>query len=99
MVLRHRSHPFVAVLRPPYPVNGFGTGRAGQQAQMSSEERQRQIREQGSRPAEAEKQEAARTGREALERSEAERSAEQASSTKQNPPLAEEDADRPTPRR
>jgi hypothetical protein len=66
---------------------------------VSSEERQRQIREQGSRPAEVQKQEEAKGAREALERAEAERAADQTGSPDQPKPLAEDDPDRPTPRR
>jgi hypothetical protein len=66
---------------------------------LSSEERQRELREQGSRPAEAEREEQARSGREALERLEGERAAEQRPSPDEEAPLAEEDPDRPTPRR
>jgi hypothetical protein len=66
---------------------------------MSSEERQRQLREQGSRPGEAQKQEEARRAREALEQAEAERAAGGAESPDEPAPLAEEAADRPTPRR
>ena len=66
---------------------------------MSSEERQRQVREQGSRPAQAQKQEEARRGREALEQSEAKRAAGGAKSPDEQAPLAEEAGERPTPRR
>jgi hypothetical protein len=66
---------------------------------VSSEERQRQVREQGSRPGEAQKQEEARRGREALEQAEAERAASETESPDEPAPLAEEAAERPTPRR
>jgi hypothetical protein len=66
---------------------------------MSSEERQRQIREQGSRPGETQKQDEARRGREALEQTEAERATEGARSPDEPAPLAEEAGERPTPRR
>jgi hypothetical protein len=65
---------------------------------MSSEERQRIIREQGSRPAEAEKQEGARSSREALTREEAARQGGQPSGDGPKP-SAESDSDRPVPRR
>jgi len=65
---------------------------------MSSEERQRIIREQGSRPAEAEKQEGAKASREALTREEASRAGEQPDSDGPKP-SAESDSDRPVPRR
>jgi hypothetical protein len=64
-----------------------------------SEERQRILREQGSRPAEAEKEESAEAGREKLGRSEAERQAEQAESPDQPMPRAEDDPSTPRPRR
>jgi hypothetical protein len=66
---------------------------------MSSEERQRQLREQGSRPGEAQRQHEARSGREELERTEAERAAFQRGSPDEKPPMAEDDEDRPVPRR
>jgi len=66
---------------------------------MSSEERQRELREHGSRPARAQQEEEARGGREALERLEGERAAEQRRSPDEETPLAEDDSDRPTPRR
>ena len=66
---------------------------------MSSEERQRQVREQGSRPGEAQKQEEARRSREALEQAEAERAAGGVQSPDEPVPPAEEAEDRPTPRR
>jgi len=66
---------------------------------MSSEERQREVREQGSRPGETQKQEEARSAREALEREEANRAASQRRSPDEATPVAEDDADRPTPRR
>jgi hypothetical protein len=65
---------------------------------MSSEERQRTIREHGSRPAVAEKAEAARTGREALGQQESERQAEQ-DDAHATAPVAEDDASKPRPRR
>jgi len=65
---------------------------------MSSEERQRTIREHGSRPAEAEKEEGARTGREALGQQESERQAEQVDGQGATP-MAEDDASKPRPRR
>jgi hypothetical protein len=65
---------------------------------MSSEERQRTIREHGSRPAEAEKEEAARTGREAVGRQESERQTEQVDGHG-TAPMAEDDASKPRPRR
>lgn len=65
---------------------------------MSSEERQRTIREHGSRPAEAEKAEAARKGREALGQQESERQAEQ-EDAEATGPVAEDDASKPRPRR
>jgi hypothetical protein len=66
---------------------------------MSSEERQRTIREHGSRPAEAEKEEAARTGREALGQEESERRAEQGAPSDTTAPVSEDDASKPRPRR
>ena len=65
---------------------------------MSSEERQRIIREQGSRPAEAEKQQDAKDSREALGR---EQSPPQDQTGDQDlpKPAAEDDSDRPVPRR
>jgi hypothetical protein len=65
---------------------------------MSSEERQRTIREHGSRPAEAEKADAARKGREALGQQESERQAEQGDAEGTGP-MAEDDASTPRPRR
>jgi hypothetical protein len=65
---------------------------------MSSEERQRTIREHGSRPAEAEKAEAAHSGREALGQQESERHAEQ-DDTEATAPVAEDDPSKPRPRR
>jgi osmotically-inducible protein OsmY len=65
---------------------------------MSSEERQRTIREQGSRPAEAEKEEAARTAREALGQQESERQTEQEDGHA-TAPMSEDDASKPRPRR
>ena len=65
---------------------------------MSSEERQRQLREQGSRPGEAQRQHEAQSGREELERAEAER-ASQRGSLDEKAPMAEDDEDRPVPRR
>ena len=66
---------------------------------MSSEERQRQLREAGSRPAEAEKQDSAKTGREAMGREEGERQAEQHRSPDEPAPIAEDDPQKPRPRR
>jgi hypothetical protein len=66
---------------------------------MAGEERQRELREQGSRPAQAQQAEEARGGREALVRVEGERAAEQRRSPDEETPKAEEDPDRPTPRR
>jgi hypothetical protein len=66
---------------------------------MSGEERQRQLREQGSRPAEAERQEQAQSNRELLERADAERAARQRRSPDEPAPPAEDDENRPTPRR
>jgi hypothetical protein len=65
---------------------------------MSSEERQRTIREHGSRPAEAEKAEAARVGREAVGQQESERQTGQ-EATRDTAPVAEDDASKPRPRR
>jgi hypothetical protein len=66
---------------------------------MSSEERQRTIREHGSSPAEAEKAESARTGREALKQQESERRAEQNDTVDGPTPMAEDDPSAPRPRR
>jgi hypothetical protein len=66
---------------------------------MSGEERQRELREQGSHPGQAQREEQARSGRENLERLEGERAADQRRSPDEEAPLAEEDPDRPTPRR
>ena len=66
---------------------------------MSNLERQRILREAGNRPAEAEKEADAREGKEALGQEEAERAAEQARSPDDPAPAAEDDPDRPTPRR
>jgi hypothetical protein len=66
---------------------------------MSSEERQRELREQGSPPARAQREEEARGARESLKRLEGERAAQQRRSPDEAKPLAEEDPDRPTPRR
>jgi len=66
---------------------------------MSSEERQRQVREHGSRPGETQKQEEARRAREALEQAEAEQRTGVGDSTDEPAPLAEDAAERPTPRR
>jgi hypothetical protein len=66
---------------------------------VSSEERQRQVREQGSRPGEAQKQDEARRGREALEQAEAERASGGAKSPDEPAPPAQEAAERPIPRR
>lgn len=66
---------------------------------MGSEERQREIREQGSRPAETERQEQARSDRELLERSNAEPGRAQPRSPDEPAPLTQDDENRPTPRR
>jgi hypothetical protein len=71
---------------------------AGKTEGMSSEERQRTIREHGSRPAEAEKAEAARAGREAVGRLESERQTDQ-EDAQGAAPVAEDDASKPRPRR
>jgi hypothetical protein len=71
---------------------------AGKTEAMSSEERQRTIREHGSRPAEAEKEEAARAGREAVGQQESERQTEQEDAQGATP-VAEDDASKPRPRR
>jgi hypothetical protein len=65
---------------------------------MSSEERQRILREQGNRPAEAETQTGAASSREALNREDAEQRGQVPSSDEPSPP-AEESEDRPVPRR
>ena len=66
---------------------------------MGSEERQREIRQQGSRPAETETQERARSDREELARSDAERGDAQPRSPDEPAPLTQDDEDRPAPRR
>ena len=66
---------------------------------VSSEERQRELRERGSRPAETQKQEQARSNRELLARADAERTARQRHSPDEPTPTAEDDEARPTPRR
>ena len=66
---------------------------------MSNEERQRTLREAGSRPAQAEKEEGARSSSEELGREQAEREAEQRPTPEVPAPLAEESEDRPRPRR
>jgi hypothetical protein len=66
---------------------------------MSSEEQLREVREQGSRPGEAQKQQEAQSAREALEREKAGRVASQRESPEEATPMAEDDEDRPTPRR
>ena len=66
---------------------------------MSGEERQRELREAGPRPAQAEKESGADEGREALGRQEAERRAEQERSPDRPTPLPEDEPDRPRPRR
>jgi hypothetical protein len=66
---------------------------------MSSEERQRRIREQGSRPGEAKRQDEAETSREARERSEGQRADTEGGSSEEVAPLLEDDQDRPIPRR
>jgi hypothetical protein len=71
---------------------------AGKTETMSSEERQRTIREHGSRPAEAAKEDAARAGREAIGQQESERQTEQ-EDVQGATPVAEDDASKPRPRR
>ena len=68
---------------------------------MSNEEQQRIIREQGSRPAEAEKQESARESREAFGRQQADDPAggQAPEDPSSESPAAEDDPDRPVPRR
>jgi len=67
---------------------------------MSSEERQRELREAGHRgPAEVEKESKARAGKEALGREEAERRAAQRGSPDNPRPAVEEEGDPPRPRR
>jgi hypothetical protein len=66
---------------------------------VSSEERQRELREQGSAPAETQRQEQAQRNREVLARADKQRAARQPPSPDEPPPLAEDDEDRPTPRR
>jgi hypothetical protein len=66
---------------------------------MSSEERQRTIRQQGSRPAQAEKADKARAAREALGQQEGERRAEHDPEAETTPPLPEDDPSKPRPRR
>jgi hypothetical protein len=66
---------------------------------MSNEERQRTLREAGSRPAEAEQEEDARRGRERLGRLEGERETEDRGSPDEPTPLPEDDETRPRPRR
>ncbi|MFL5867717.1 MAG: hypothetical protein ACJ766_11540 [Thermoleophilaceae bacterium] len=66
---------------------------------MSNGERQRILREAGSRPAEAEKQEDARRSRERLGRLEGEPTADESHEPADNTPLAEDDEARPRPRR
>jgi hypothetical protein len=65
---------------------------------MSSEERQREIREAGSRPAEAEKEAGADEGRKRLSREEASREAGP-DSPDEPTPAAEDDEDKHRPRR
>jgi hypothetical protein len=66
---------------------------------MSSEERQRILKEAGHGPAEAEKEEGARSGREQLARQEAEREVDQPDAPDGPAPTAEDDPDKPRPRR
>jgi len=66
---------------------------------MSNEERQRTLREAGPRPAQAEKEEDARRGRERLGRLQGERETEDRGSPDEPKPLAEDDETRPRPRR
>jgi hypothetical protein len=66
---------------------------------MSTEERQRQLREQGLRPGEAQRQHQARSGRHELERTEEERAASQRGSPDEKAPIAEDDENRPVRRR
>ena len=66
---------------------------------MSNEERQRILREAGSRPGEAEKQEGARESRQELGRDNAEAEGGQQPSPDERAPLAEDDESRPRPRR
>jgi hypothetical protein len=66
---------------------------------MSNEDRQRILREAGHRPAEAEKETDAQDSKEALGRKEAERAAEQADTPGDPTPAAEQEPDRPRPRR
>jgi hypothetical protein len=56
-------------------------------------------REPGSGPGETQRQDEAQRSREALDRLEGERAAEQRRSPREESPVAEHDADRPTPRR
>jgi hypothetical protein len=76
-----------------------GTGRSSSASYRSSEEHQRELREQGSRPAETQKQEQARGNRELLARAVAERTARGRHSPDEPTPTAEDDEARPTPRR
>jgi hypothetical protein len=68
---------------------------------MSNEERQRVIREAGFRPAEAETEERARTGKEAMGEEEAElqREAPDDAGESRPTPLAEDETGPPRPRR
>jgi hypothetical protein len=66
---------------------------------VSSEERQREIREHGSRPGETQRQEQARSNRELLARADAEGATRQQDSPDESAPLVQGDEDRPTPRR
>jgi hypothetical protein len=66
---------------------------------MTGEEQQRQVRRAGFEPAEAEKQEEARSSREKSSAEEARVDAEQERETEEQGPLAEDSADRPRPRR
>jgi hypothetical protein len=64
-----------------------------------SEEKQRTLREAGHRPAEAEKEHSAQTGREALRRRESQRAGEGPRSPDEPTPQAEDRPDKPRPRR
>ncbi len=66
---------------------------------MSNLERQRILRKAGHRPAEAEKETEAKESKEVLGEEEAERAAEQADAADNPSPVAEEEPDRPRPRR
>lgn len=66
---------------------------------MSNEERQRILRHTGSDPAEAEKQEGARSSRERKAREDAEAAARQDDDGEETTPMAEDPGDQPRPRR